>query len=142
MAQEIVNDYSRQLALCESFGKSFQRMEADPSLKARLMHLGGIGVRSVQLQMRITRICNSNETLVVEKPSEIPPEWLPNGSKAPCSYSLIVQVNALLSPAVLLRASATNVPGVTAPFPVVIKSSYDWENFGRNPVTGRFFLNE
>ena len=142
MAQEIINAYSRQLAFCETFSQSYRTMEADPSLTTRLTNLGGIKVKSIQLYLRITRIAHNNETLVVEMPKRIPPEWLPNGSKSPCSYSLVLNVQSLLSPAVLFPGGGDLLPGVTAPFPMSISASHEWENFGKNPVTGKFFLNE
>jgi hypothetical protein len=145
MAQEIVNDYARRLALCETFSASRQTMEADPSLATRLQKLGGISVQSSDLHLRISRVYNyphEADSLVVDVPGNIPDAWLPDGAKAPCHYSLEVSIKSLLAPAVIFPLGGATIPGLSAPVPWVITASHEWENLGRNPVTRRFFLNE
>jgi hypothetical protein len=55
MAQEIVNNYARKLAMCETLSQSYATMEADPSLKVLLQNIGGVGVKSIDLHVRISR---------------------------------------------------------------------------------------
>jgi hypothetical protein len=144
MAQEIVNAYSRKLALCECFSQSLQVMQADPSLSTRLIQIGGVTLSSVGASLRIARIFNrphAEESIVVAMPGEIPAEWLPNGAKAPCTYALDVQAQAMMSPAILL-SSSVKVPGLTAPIPINITASHTWANLGRNPFTRKYFVNE
>lgn len=145
MAQEIVNAYIRKLALCETFSEAYQIMEADPSLSTRLSRLGGIDCKSLKLKMRAARVFlhpHQPEVIVVERPGQMPPDWLPDGKKAPCIYTLEIEIKSLISPAVLVSAGGLSVPGITAPLPFVLSASHGWENLGRNPVTRRFFINE
>jgi len=145
LAQELVNDYARKLALCETFSRSYRTLEADPSLTTRLQRLGGVSVQSLHLRLRITRIFqtpHAPEVFIVEDPTRIPAAWLPDGGKAPCSYSMELDVHSLMSPAILFPNKGWSIPGLTVPFPLLISATHEWENVGRNPLTGKFFLNE
>jgi hypothetical protein len=145
LAQEIVNEYSRKLALQENFSQSFRTIEADPSLATRLKKLGGVTVKNINLQLRASRIFrhpHPSEFILVNQPRRIPPAWQPDGAKAPCDYSLELNVQSLMSPAFLFPASWYAIPGLTRPIPVTFNASHEWENLGRNPVTKSFFLNE
>lgn len=145
LAREIINDYSRRLALCETLSKSFQTMQADPSLATRLLRLGGVECKDISLRMRISRVFlnpHTDEILFVNAPGQIPPAWLPDGAKAPCTYTLELKVDTLISPAILFAGNGITVPGLTAPIAFQIGSSHEWENLGRDPGTKAFYLNE
>jgi hypothetical protein len=146
LAQEIVNAYVRKLALCETYSQAYEILEADPSLTTRLERLGGVKCRKLKLRMRVARVfLNTHpiEVLAVEKPGQIPPVWLPDGEKSPCIYNLELEVQAMISPAILAPASGgLSVPGITTPVPFLITASRNWENLGRNPITKRYFINE
>lgn len=145
LAHELLNDYSRKLALCETFSQSYSAMNADPSLQNRLQNLGGVTVESLRLTLRISRVFKEphpEEVLVVTSPGQIPPAWLPDGAKAPCSYALNVEIQSKMAPAIMVPIRNVYIPGLSAPIPLTISSSHEWENFGRNPANGKYFLNE
>ena len=145
LAQDIVNSYARRLALCETFSQAFQVMESDPSLSSRLSQIGGVAVDNINLRMRVARVQHKGheeESIVAIGPGHIPPAWLPDGAKGPCSYSLEVDVNAQMSPAILLPAAKNKIVGLNAPIPLLVSASHQWENLGRNPVSKDFFVNE
>jgi hypothetical protein len=143
LAQELANDYARRLAMCETFRQSYALMEADPSLATRLEQLGGVKAESISLRLRISRTGGpSEESIVVDQPGKIPAEWLPNGSKSPCEYSLELDIKSQLSPAVLISIPGMSVPGLTAPIPTIIRASHEWSNLAMNPNTQMFFINE
>jgi hypothetical protein len=146
LAQNLINDYSRQLALCETFGQSQEKMSAEPSLATRLQSLGGISTRSMDLRLKVSRLAKggaADQSYIARLPGEIPREWLPNGSNAPCSYTLELQIDSLMSPAILLPTwGLSPVPGLTAPIPLLITASHEWENLGRDPRNKEFFFNE
>ncbi len=145
MAQELINSYVRSLALCETVSHSFQQLEADPSLRTRLLKLGGVGVQSINLHLRILRTfrgSGNDESLVVSQPRRIPKQWLPDGAYAPCVYLLEIDVQSLISPAILMPGGGTSIPGLTAPIPVLIKASHEWTNLGRDPRSEQYFINE
>jgi len=145
MAQELINAYVRNLAMCETFSQSIQTMEADPSLRTRLIRLGGVEIQSTNLLIKVTRI-SQNPALVksieVSKPGTIAAQWLPDGALAPCGYSLVIDVKAAISPGLLLRWEQASMPGITAPFPISVSASHEWVNLGKDPATGKFFINE
>jgi hypothetical protein len=146
LVQEFVNGYSRQLAFCETFGQCCQMLEADDSFREKLKSFSGVGIDFARVQMRITRVAAGSypqEELIVSHPREIPPAWLPNGAKGPCIYTLDLQVKSAIAPAVLLpQSSIASIPGLNAPFDLLVSSTREWANLGRNPVTNKFFLNE
>lgn len=142
MAQELVNDYSRRLALSETYSQAFHRLEADPSLKTRLERVGGVAVKQMALEMRVARVGASAEEAVFSGPARIGSAWLPDGDKAPCSYSLELTVDTGISPAVTLSGLGVSVSGLTRPLALTIRASHPWGNLGQDPATGKFYLNE
>jgi hypothetical protein len=147
LAQNLVNDYSRQLSLCETFSQSMRRLNAFPSLSSRLRDLGGISADTIDMHLKVSRIYQSGGAgnqadLNISTPGTIPDVWLPNGANAPCSYSLEIQINSLMSPAFLFPKCGVDIPGLTAPVPLLLTASHNWENLGRDPRTHSYFLNE
>ncbi len=145
LAREIINDYSRKLALCETFSESYALMKADPSLATRLLRLGGVECKDINLQLRISRVFLSphpDEYVLIEGPRTIPTEWLPGGKKSPCTYSLELKVTTLISPAFLMSGIGLDIPGLTSPVPFEISSAHEWENLARNPISKKYYLNE
>jgi hypothetical protein len=145
MAQELINTYVRTLAMCETYTQSLCTMEADPSLRARLLNIGGIEVTSTTLYLTITRTSMNNDStkfIEVRKPGAIPDEWLPDGKLAPCQYLMVLDVKATISPAVLLKWGTLSIPGLTKPIPISIVVLHDWGNLGKDPASEKYFMNE
>ncbi len=142
MAQEIIKGFSRQLAFCESFSESEKLINCPPSLVHRLDAVGGLKVQSVKLCLKIARVFHPEDFVLVAEPRKVPEAWLPEHANAPSTYTLLLEVKLLLSPAMLFSDGAGSLPGVTSPIPIMISASHQWENLGRNPETGMFFLNE
>jgi hypothetical protein len=145
MAQEIVNSYVRILALSESYGEAKRTMEADPSLRTRLLRLGGVEEQSLRLYLKITHVPRDYEPIKfveIGKPGTIPPQWLPDGAFAPCDYLLIIDAQLMIAPAVLVDWRGVSVPGLTRPFPMQLRAAHEWSNLGRNPDTEKYVINE
>lgn len=142
MAQETVKTYSRQLAFCSSFSEAVRMIQREPSLETRLNSLGGIKVDDLGLKLRCASIQDPSAVMLVENPGSVPKDWLPEGAKGPCTYSLVLEAKILLYPAFPANLKGNPVPGLTGPFPLIASGSHEWENLGRNPDTGNFYLNE
>lgn len=142
MAQETVKTYSRQLACCASFSEAVRMIQLEPSLETRLNSLGGIKVDDLGLKLRCASIHDPSNVILVDNPGSVPKDWLPQGAKGPCTYSLILEAKILLYPAFPANLRGNPVPGLTGPFPLISSGSHEWENLGRNPDTGNFYLNE
>jgi hypothetical protein len=144
MAQELVNSYARTLAMCESFSQAVEAMDADPSLRTKLESLGGVDIKSIDLQLKISRTdrLGASDTYIVKGPGRIPPQWLPRSDNGSQLYSLEVNVYSEMYPAILIPWSSLSIPGVTAPIPMQVRSTHEWGNLGINPRTGNFFINE
>jgi len=142
LSKEIVTKYVRKLALSETFSQAIETVNTDPSLQQWLSQLGGVNPETIKCRLVISRLAPPLETCVVEEPRKIPKAWLPEGPKSPCSYEIELSVTAQFNPLVLIRSGLGNVPGLTKPFTCVIDARTPWENFGRNPVSKEFFINE
>lgn len=145
MAQELINTYVRTLAMCETYTQSLRTIEADPSLRTRLIKIGGVQVTSIGLHLTINRISASSATdrsIDIYNPGAIPVDWLPDSKRGPCQYLLVLDVKAAISPAVLVNWGALAIPGLTKPIPISITVLHDWGNLGKDPSTGQYFLNE
>ncbi len=144
MAQELVNSYARTLAMCESFSQAVETMDADPSLRTKLESLGGVDIKSIDLHLKISRTnhLGASDSYIVKGPRGIPPQWLPRSDNGSQLYSLEVDVYSEMYPAILIPWSSLSIPGVTAPIPMLVRSTHEWGNLGINPRTGDFFINE
>src|SRR5580658_9888607 len=84
MAQELVQQYARRLSHCETLTQAYAEMSADPSLQNRLIKLGGVQPKVLELRLMINKIKPPLEKIVVTKPKTIPMEWWPEGRNNPC----------------------------------------------------------
>lgn len=145
MAQELINGYARTLAMCETYSESRRTEEVAPSLQERMVKLGGVDLKTIALHLNITRVARDRDTVEfidVTEPESIPPAWLPDGALAPCVYLLKIDVEALISPVVLLKWQGASIPGLTAPIPLTLTATHEWVNLGKDPSTEKYFINE
>ena len=141
LARNLVAEYSRELAMCESFSQSQNRLEAEPSLVQKLKNLGGVDVRNVDLHLKISRAgADAAQCIVVRSPGEFPQEMLPGKDGDSFLYSLELNVDSLISPAVLMPFFGQSIPGLSAPVPLQISASHEWENLGRDPASKKFYI--
>ena len=69
----------------------------------------------------------------------IPAEWLPDGAKAPNLYSMELSADCAIAPFV---ECTPGLPGFTSPITMRLKAASPWENFGRDPATQEYYVNE
>jgi hypothetical protein len=141
MSQQLVQQYARRLSHCETLTQAYQEMNADPSLHARLVQLGGVQPKNLELHLFINRIKPPIYRLDVTKPKSIPKSWWPEGSNGPCEYILEVSAEVEVSPAIMMQFEP-KVMGLSKPVPFILRADSPWENLGRNPVTTQFYVNE
>jgi hypothetical protein len=139
LAQQLVDDYARKLALCETFSEALATMRAEPSLHQRLEHIGGIQTKALDVQLQIS---DASETITVSDVGKIPAAWLPSGTHRVCTYTLCVKAQSLLSPAILFQTGNEKIPGLSAPIPLEITASHQWGNLAVDPITRNFYINE
>lgn len=101
---------------------------------------------TVDLYLKIAQVTDTGENgkvCIVRKPDRIPAEWLPDDAGSSKKvYSLELDLDCAMAPAVLVPWVKLSVPGLTAPIPLTIKSQHKWENLGINPATNRHFVDE
>ena len=153
LSQEIIQTYARQLSLCETFSQALAKLQADPSLETKLIRLGGVRPKNIRCRLIASTVRDSPpKHLFLDKPKNIPAEWLPNGRRAPIDYVVEVQADVELSPLFLVKLpepkdanddkKPVKVPGLNGPLPMTINAVANWENLGRDPVTKNFYINE
>ena len=141
LAQDIANESVRQLALCETFSGARSKLNAYPSLESKLQGLGGVTVKSIDMQMKITRTSDS-QSFYAKSPGEIPANWLPLTDANSNIYSLDLLINSQMFPVILFPKIGIGIPGLNEPVAFAISASHEWENLGRDPNTKRFYLEE
>lgn len=132
-----LNEFTHRLSLAEKRSDAYFQLHHDSGWRD---FLGRWGVRVHDPKLKLI-ICGKNEgdKCIVTESQNIPSSWLPDGDKGPCVYSLELSVKADLPP--LCRACA-GLPGFTGPITTTFHSRSQWENFGRDPATGQFYINE
>lgn len=147
LANELVSAAVRELACCDTFRESWMTAYSEPSLANQIERIGGIKVEAIDLHLRITRVRpsnvpNSEDFVEVRRPGEVPADWLPGGGKTPATYFLVLKTKLEIAPLWKNDSGIAHIPGLTGGVPIGITTMHKWENLGRSPVSGQFFLNE
>ena len=137
MAQGVLNDTAVKLALCEKRSAAYDILLEDIQWRA-LLEKVGVHVKGAKLNLLIVSQ-NTTSQSVVKRNQQVQPEWLPQGTKAPCVYTLEMAAQCDIAPLVSTRAG---IPGLTGPMRFVITSRAQWENMGRDPKSGEYYINE
>ncbi len=142
LAQSLVSNSVRKLALSEKASQAFRGVEENRELSDALRSLGGVELRSLRLVLSIESSKSDSTKKLIEKPGTIPVDWLPDGANCPCNYMLKLQADADVFPLVIAPLPGQKVPGLTGPVPSTFVEVSHWENLGRDPTTGEYFVNE
>lgn len=142
LAQALIKDEVSRLAKSERFSVARKAIEQDSGLQQRLSAIGGISTKAIGLELRMSKVNDPDKSVSSERVGGIPEPWLPDGSNCPCSAQIRLTVQGGVSPLIVCPQFGQEVPGLTGPFPITFVESAPWENLGRNPETGEFFLNE
>jgi hypothetical protein len=137
IAQGVINEYVHRLSLAEKRSQSYEILATDNFWRQFLTQCG-ITLREPTLKLIV---CGNNDSdkISVESGEHIASEWLPNGSKGPCLYSMELSVDADINP---LYTVNNGLPGLAGPVTMKFASRSNWENFGRDPVTKEYYVNE
>lgn len=141
MSQQLIQQYARRLSHCETLTQAYAEMNADPSLQTRLVKLGGVTPKNIELHLAMSTVAIPVQKLDVIKPKTIPRDWLPNGHLSPCEYILEIVASVEISPAIMMDFNP-KVMGLSQPLPIILRADSPWENLGRNPITKSFYMNE
>lgn len=140
--QEALNCDVRKLAQSENFSTAKNTLDTDPTLFMRQNRIDGVKLLDTNCLFVISMQTPPYESFTTDRINDIPPKWLPNGIKAPCTYELQISAKVEISPLILLNDVHTSVPGLTSPFTCITTARDHWENSGRNPITTQYFMNE
>jgi hypothetical protein len=142
LAQEIITSEVRRLAQSENFSSAIRALDTDSSFKTLLTNLSGVKPQASTCVLVISMLNEPYESFIASAPKSILPEWLPEGKRSPCYYELETSTVLELSPLIVLDSLTISIPGLTRPFVVTTKARAHWENYGRNPATKQFYMNE
>jgi hypothetical protein len=141
MGKSIIATEARTLAKSESFSEALKRNSEVADRWAQLQAIGGITVKDSALSLTIDST-KSKRSMICTAPRMIPPSFLPEGSESPCVYLLNLNVDVEISPLLTVAWQNWNVPGLTGPLPIRFHESSAWENLGRVPLRGYFYVNQ
>jgi hypothetical protein len=140
--QQLLTADVRKLAQSEKFSTAMTALDSNTALSVGLGTKAGVKLISSQCAIIITMLNEPRDVFIAEKPGAIEGAWLPGGAKSPCSYELEVTSVIALSPLILLNGIKSPIPGLTEPIICTTKARAHWENYGRDPYTKQFFMNE
>ena len=140
--QEALNIDARRLARCENFSTAKNTLTDNTSLTMYNTRIDGVNLISPDCDLVISMVYPPYDYYVAQAPNEIRAEWLPGGPKSPCYYEMEVNAVVEISPLFLWSGIKTPVPGLTVPLTCKTKARAHWENYGRNPVTNQFYVQE
>jgi hypothetical protein len=135
LAQEMVTESTRRLARSETASMAFKGFSE--SIPSELAHLVGVEYTDSTVDITAVSLRNGDQSQAV-LPLLLSKEWLPNGTRAPCAYSLHVTVKARTYPLVPIPLFGIKLPGFSTPVDSIISSSAPWENLGRDVVSKQF----
>lgn len=142
LAQAVVKDTVKSLARSEKFSEAVKYLN-DGTMSGRLTGLGGVEAKQIDLTLRLTKVTQTDQSISVSKPGSIPKSWLPDGANnTSIQVQLVLKVQADISPMLLMSGIPAKIPGLTIPFSTNLEEYAAWENLGRDPNSGEFFLNE
>jgi len=139
ISSQVVNTWTQNMAKKRKLSDAFKSYYTD-KFALEVSNPTGVKVTSVSPALLIAKVNDPTQTLRVEQPGKIPPNWQPD--KDSFNYSLSVVVNTRIDPLVTVQFFGLKVPGLTEPADVVMTGSALWENMGRDPITTEYYVNE
>jgi len=141
LGHSCVSTWVQAKAQAESLGQALQN-DGQAVLLTSLEKIGGIKVKSSKLALLVESAKLQGQTKIITRAGTIDKDWLPDGPLGPYVYRLDLETDCEISPLVVLPLPNVKVPGLTSPFSVNFHETAVWENTGRDPATGEFFVNE
>jgi hypothetical protein len=139
LAKSLVEDQLHRLAKAELLS---QALAPGLNLTDALGKIGGIEVVTTKTVLEIEAAKKPQEKKQIAKVGAINTDWLPDGPLGPYLYRLASRTELKIAPLALVKLGGLNVPGLTAPLPVTLDEKCVFENLGRDPNTGEYFINE
>jgi len=112
------------------------------SVQDKLNKIAGLTVKASQLALIVESAKLQGQTKTITRVGTVNQDWLPDGPLGPYVYRLDLTVDSDIAPLIVIPVQNPRIPGLTAPFAVQFHDSSVWENTGRDPVSGEFYLNE
>lgn len=137
IAHGIITEMTHRISVCEKRSDAYNYLKGNQWWTSFLSKCG-VSVSNPKLTMIVCGKDVGDKTKFSNS-AEISPDWLPNGTKGPCVYSVQLTADCALSP--LFNAQA-GLPGFTKPVTISINSQAQWESLGRDPQTSAYYLNE
>jgi hypothetical protein len=130
-----------QMTMEDRLSKSRKEIDNNFQLNQTQTSIEGVHIEDANLTiLAISR--QGDQTISLDPHKPIPSAWLPDGTNCPCTYQLNLKVHAKIDPLAIVPIAGRNVPGLSAPVEFAVDQSSNWENLGRDPYTGQFYINE
>lgn len=142
LGRSIVAERVHNLAGSETLGAALEQFSQDRTLDKAMADIGGTTVQWSELTLTATSIRRPDQAVTVARSGMLPSEWLPDGARSPCAYQLGLTVRADIAPLIMVKIPNVNIPGLTRPLSIPFHDASSWENLGRDPLSGQFYVNE
>lgn len=130
-----------QMSMQDRLSSSRKVVDDGFQLNQSVASFEGVHIKDVNLTiLAISR--QGDRTIGLDPHKAIPSDWLPDGANCPCTYQLNFKVDANIDPLFTAPIAGPKIPGLNGPVQFAIDQSSNWENLGRDPYTGQFYINE
>jgi hypothetical protein len=136
-ASASLDQFTHKLSLAEKRSDAYFQLANDSGWRDLLRRFG-VTLHNPHLALIACDPAGS-EKIAITAGQAVPDNWLPGGAKSPCVYSLQLSVQADIPP---VCPRAAGLPGFSTPITITLCSHSQWENVGRDPATGQYYLNE
>jgi len=140
LASATVTEVVRRLSKAEKMSEAQTMLHSD-KWWTKLLSDFGITVTQSNLSLIAYSVANHSQTAVTTVGS-LPSQWLPNGANAPCIYTLELNTEIQVPPLWKAHVPGIDVPGMTQPIAFKFHTRSNWENFGKDPETQVYYVNE
>ena len=153
LAKSLVDTQVHKLGHCELLSqalglgldeaqKKTQKESNALDLSEALRNMSGVEVCKAKTFLEVEAAKLPEEKKTIDKAGGLSTQWLPDGPLGPYTYRLRTRVYLKIAPLALVKLGGLNVPGLTVPLPVTLDEQCIFENLGRDPNTGEYFINE
>jgi len=131
-----INDLGYRMGHCKKRSDAYTMLTSEAWWKHSL---NTFGVNISNTSLTLIACAQSGEKATFSQSQTLPPQWLPNGTKGPCIYSVNLNTIVKMNPIYLGKVG---LPGFNTPITFDITSRSSWENLGCDPNTLQYYINE
>lgn len=140
LAMATINEVAHRLSRAEKMSQAYGLLQTDNKWRDFLKQFG-VTVTQNDLSIIAQSVPTGNQ-VIVNNVGGLSQSWLPNGANWPCTYSLDLKAVVNVPPLWQSQFGGMSIPGLTSAIAFTMHSRSNWENFGKDPETQVYYVNE